>query len=207
MAGGCGYASHGGVTLSRGWLCQRCKPLDIPGTHLHLATQLLMAGKWEQGSCILPPTSTCYCSPGLKHLRNGFSRAYKWWGSYRRGLTTEILSEIITFKNVITNQMHFNTFGRGLYWSFNSLAYKWWPICRGAYKRQLMVLHWSSAKKFFHKLPQSIACIFPNEMISTAEDPEWNHCNGAVFWWKPLYHAWESYQCIWFSRGGIQTSC
>ena len=35
MAGGRGFASHGGVTLSRGWLCQRWKPLDIPGTHLH----------------------------------------------------------------------------------------------------------------------------------------------------------------------------
>lgn len=75
-----------------------------------------MAGKCEQGSCILPPTSTCYCSPGLKHLRNGFRRAYKWWGSYRRRLTT--------FKNVIINQMHFNTFGRGLYWSFNSLPFR-----------------------------------------------------------------------------------
>ena len=35
MAGGCGFASHGGVTLSRGWLCQKWKPPDIPGTHLH----------------------------------------------------------------------------------------------------------------------------------------------------------------------------
>jgi len=35
MAGGHGFASHGGVTLSRGWLCCRWKPLDIPGTHLH----------------------------------------------------------------------------------------------------------------------------------------------------------------------------
>ena len=34
---------------------------------------------------------------------------------------TGILSEITTFKNVIINQMHFNTFGRGLYWNFNSL--------------------------------------------------------------------------------------
>ena len=41
MAGGRGFASHGGVTLSWGWLCQRWKPLDIPGTHLHSATQLL----------------------------------------------------------------------------------------------------------------------------------------------------------------------
>ena len=41
MAGGRGFASHGGVTLSRGWLCQRWKPLDILGTHLHSATQLL----------------------------------------------------------------------------------------------------------------------------------------------------------------------
>ena len=40
MAGGRGFASHGGVTLSRGWP-QRWKPLDIPGTHLHSATQLL----------------------------------------------------------------------------------------------------------------------------------------------------------------------
>ena len=35
MAGGRGFASHGGVTLSRGWLRHRWKPLDIPGTHLH----------------------------------------------------------------------------------------------------------------------------------------------------------------------------
>ena len=42
MAGGRGFASHGGVTLSRGWLCQKWKPLDIPGTHLHWATQLLI---------------------------------------------------------------------------------------------------------------------------------------------------------------------
>ena len=41
MAGGRGFASHGGVTLSRGWPCQRWKPLDIPSTHLHSATQLL----------------------------------------------------------------------------------------------------------------------------------------------------------------------
>ena len=41
MAGGRGFASHGGVTLSRGWPCHRWKPLDFPGTHLHSATQLL----------------------------------------------------------------------------------------------------------------------------------------------------------------------
>ena len=41
MAGGRGFASHGGVTLSRGWPCHRWKPLDIPGTYLHSATQLL----------------------------------------------------------------------------------------------------------------------------------------------------------------------
>ena len=35
MAGERGFASHRGVTLSRGWLCQRLKPLDRPGTHLH----------------------------------------------------------------------------------------------------------------------------------------------------------------------------
>ena len=43
MVGGRGFASHGGVTLSRGWLCHRWKPLDIPRTHLHSATQLLIA--------------------------------------------------------------------------------------------------------------------------------------------------------------------
>ena len=42
MAGGRGFASHGAVTLSGGCLCQRWKPLDIPGTHLHQATQWLM---------------------------------------------------------------------------------------------------------------------------------------------------------------------
>ena len=40
MAGGRGFASHGGVTLSRGWLYQKLKPLDILGTHLHQAMQL-----------------------------------------------------------------------------------------------------------------------------------------------------------------------
>jgi len=35
MAGGHRFASHGGITLSRGWLCQKWKPLDILGTHLH----------------------------------------------------------------------------------------------------------------------------------------------------------------------------
>ena len=38
MAGGCRFANYGGVTLSRGWLCQKWKPLDIPGTHLHYVT-------------------------------------------------------------------------------------------------------------------------------------------------------------------------
>ena len=34
LARGHGFASHGGITLSRGWLCQRWKPLDILGIHL-----------------------------------------------------------------------------------------------------------------------------------------------------------------------------
>ena len=42
MDGVRGFASHEGVTLSRGWPCHRWKPLDIPGTHLHSATQLLI---------------------------------------------------------------------------------------------------------------------------------------------------------------------
>ena len=42
MARGRGFASNGGVTLCRCWLCQRWKPLDIPGTHLHSVTQLLI---------------------------------------------------------------------------------------------------------------------------------------------------------------------
>ena len=41
MAEGHAFASHGSVTLSRGWLCQKWKPLDIQGTHLHEAMQLL----------------------------------------------------------------------------------------------------------------------------------------------------------------------
>ena len=41
MAGGRRFASHGDVTLSRGWPCHRWKPLNIPGTHLHSAMQLL----------------------------------------------------------------------------------------------------------------------------------------------------------------------
>ena len=44
MAGGRGFASRGGVTLSRGGLCQKWKPPDILGINLHLATQLLIAG-------------------------------------------------------------------------------------------------------------------------------------------------------------------
>ena len=43
MAGGRGFASHGGVTLSMGWPCLRWKPLDIPGTHLHSATFFFLA--------------------------------------------------------------------------------------------------------------------------------------------------------------------
>ena len=52
MAEGRGFASHGGLTLSRGWLCQKWKPPDIPGTHLHLATQLLnsLYGNLRSGS-------------------------------------------------------------------------------------------------------------------------------------------------------------
>ena len=34
-AGKLGFTSHGGVTLFRGWLCQKWKPLDTTGTHLH----------------------------------------------------------------------------------------------------------------------------------------------------------------------------
>ena len=33
MAGGHWFASHWGATLSRSWLCQKWKPLDILGTH------------------------------------------------------------------------------------------------------------------------------------------------------------------------------
>ena len=42
MAWRCRFTNHGGITLSRGWLCQKWKPLDIPGTHPHLATHLLI---------------------------------------------------------------------------------------------------------------------------------------------------------------------
>ena len=41
MAERCGFTSHGGVTLSSGWLCQKRKPLDIPRTHIHLETQVV----------------------------------------------------------------------------------------------------------------------------------------------------------------------
>lgn len=44
VAGRRGSTSHGCVILSRGWFCQKWKPLDIPGTHLHWATQLLTQG-------------------------------------------------------------------------------------------------------------------------------------------------------------------
>ena len=35
MAGGHWFASHGGITMSRGWLYHMWKPLDILATHLH----------------------------------------------------------------------------------------------------------------------------------------------------------------------------
>ena len=35
IVGGREFASHRGVTLSRGWLCKRRRPLDTPGTKLH----------------------------------------------------------------------------------------------------------------------------------------------------------------------------
>ena len=35
MAGRHRCTSHGGVTLSRGWLCQKWRALDILGTHLY----------------------------------------------------------------------------------------------------------------------------------------------------------------------------
>ena len=35
------FTRHEGLTLPRGWLCQKWKPLDIPGTHLHKVTPLL----------------------------------------------------------------------------------------------------------------------------------------------------------------------
>ena len=41
MAGRRGFTSHRDVTLSRDWLCKKGKPLDILGTHLHQATELL----------------------------------------------------------------------------------------------------------------------------------------------------------------------
>ena len=53
MGRGRGFAGHGGVTLSRGWLCQRWKPLHIPGTHLHEATQLLKGNFLLLRSCIV----------------------------------------------------------------------------------------------------------------------------------------------------------
>lgn len=34
------FTSHGGVTQSKDWLCQKWKLSDILGTHLHLVTQL-----------------------------------------------------------------------------------------------------------------------------------------------------------------------
>jgi len=65
-AGGRGFASHGGATLSRGWPCQRCKPLDIPGTHLHSATQLLKP-------CL------------TKQFLNVFKLWFAWGISFREG--------------------------------------------------------------------------------------------------------------------------
>ena len=41
MAGRCGFTSHGNVTRSSGWLCQKWKPLDIPCTHFHLETRVV----------------------------------------------------------------------------------------------------------------------------------------------------------------------
>ena len=51
--GSLGVGAHGwrarvcqpwGRIFFRDWLCQKFKPLDIPGTNLHLATQLLISG-------------------------------------------------------------------------------------------------------------------------------------------------------------------
>ena len=37
------FTRHGGITLSIGWLCQiKVEAPDVPGTHLHKATQMLM---------------------------------------------------------------------------------------------------------------------------------------------------------------------
>ena len=55
MAGVRRSASHGGITLSGGWLCQRWKPLDIPGTHHHSATQLLISSSTNQSVKLKPP--------------------------------------------------------------------------------------------------------------------------------------------------------
>ena len=43
MAGRHRCTSHGGVTLSTGWLCQKWKLLDVLGTHLHKKRSCLWA--------------------------------------------------------------------------------------------------------------------------------------------------------------------
>ena len=49
MAGRHRCTSHGGVTLSTGWLCQKWKLLDVLGTHLHKKRSCLWAFQFFNG--------------------------------------------------------------------------------------------------------------------------------------------------------------
>ena len=114
MAGGRGFASHGGITLSRGWLCQRWKPLDIPGTHLHSATQLLM---------------------GLKFLNPGFFGVGKF-GKYCFG-ETRVSARLRTSDGMMKKQTQTITFyffiiiicdtSFNAFWKFLKLGFDFHP--------------------------------------------------------------------------------
>ena len=53
IAARCRFTTHGSITLSRGWLYQNWEPLDILGTHPHLAMQLLTYMRQDLASLVL----------------------------------------------------------------------------------------------------------------------------------------------------------
>ena len=109
MAGGCGFASHGGITQSRGWLCQRWKPLEIPGTHLLQAMLLL-----TKMSKKLPPASKMwemlakrtswishFFSPG--YTRESMITIVRWTDKLTSLSYIIILIHTFSFLTIVTN--------------------------------------------------------------------------------------------------------
>ena len=107
MAGGRGFASHGGVTLSRGWLCQRWKPLDIPGTHLHSATQLLT---WSSFKYPLNGTQHRWREEGGVSAPSVSGLLVSWHiSSYRRKIRTLYLFSVSTFNALYNTTFSIHT--------------------------------------------------------------------------------------------------